>query len=138
MAYSVYSYPSFYSGTGMLGVYAGTSPRHAGEVVRMIRQEIDLLLREGVTQKEFDQTRAQLKSSYVLGLESASSRMNALGRRMLLTGDTQTEDDVLRKLNAIRFDDVNRILRDMFSAPCAVALVGQGADSLDLSPFEAR
>lgn len=138
MAYSVYSYPSFYSGTGMLGVYAGTSPRHAAEVVRLIRQEIDLLLREGVTQREFDQTRAQLKSSYVLGLESASSRMNALGRRMLLTGDTQTEDDVLRKLNAIQFDDVNRILRDMFGAPCAVALVGQGADSMDLSPFEAR
>ena len=91
-----------------------------------------------MTQKEFEHTRAQLKSSYVLGQESASARMNALGRRMLLMGDTQTEDDVLRKLNAIQFEEVNRVLREIFEKPCAVALVGQGANSLDLSPFEAK
>lgn len=138
MAYSVYSYPLFYTGTGLLGIYAGTSPQHAPAVVRLIRQEIDKLAAEGVTQKEFEQTRAQLKSSYVLGQESASARMNALGRRMLLMGDIQTEDDVLRKLNAIQFEEVNRVLREIFEKPCAVALVGQGANSLDLSPFEAK
>lgn len=138
MAYSVYSYPVFYTGTGMLGIYAGTSPQHAQTVLQLIRQEIDQLASEGMTQKEFDLTRAQLRSSYVLGLESASSRMNALGRRMLLMGDTQTEDDVLRKLDAIQFADVNRILREMFTKKCAAALVGQGASAVDLSLFEAR
>lgn len=138
MAYSVYSYPVFYTGTGMLGIYAGTSPQHAQTVLQLIRQEIDQLASEGMTQKEFDLTRAQLRSSYVLGLESASSRMNALGRRMLLMGDTQTEDDVLRKLDAIQFADVNRILREMFTKQCAAALVGQGASAVDLSLFEAR
>ena len=136
MAYSVYSYPAFYPDTGMLCVYAGTSPQNAESVLSLIRQEIDLLVREGVTRKEFEQTRAQLKSSYVLGLESASARMNAMGRRMLILGSTQTEDDVLRRLSAIEFDEVNRILRQILTAPCAAALVGQGAEKVSLAAFQ--
>ena len=137
LAYSVYSYPVYCPDCGMLCVYAATSPRHGDAVVALIRQEIDALVKDGVTQKEFSQTLAQLKSSYVLGLESASARMNAMGRRMLILGSTQTEDDVLRRLSAIQFDEVNDVLRRLLTGPCAAALVGQGAGDVSLSPFEA-
>ena len=133
MAYSVYSYPVFYADTGLLAVYAGTSTAHATKVVDMIRAEMDSLIECGVTRDEFNQTRAQFKGNYVLGQESASARMNALGRRMLLMGDTQTEDDVLRKIDAIEYDMVNVIIRETLSAKTAGALVGRCANSQDMS-----
>ena len=123
MAYSVYSYPSYYTATGMLVIYAGTSPQNAPAVMEMIDREIDRLVKEGVTRDEFEKTRAQIRGSYVLGLESASARMNTLGRRMLLLGDTQTEDEMLDKLNAVQYDEVNRIMRDVLSSERSYAAV---------------
>jgi len=123
MAYSVYSYPSYYTATGMLVVYAGTSQQNAPAVLEMIDREIDRLVKDGITRDEFEKTRTQIRGSYVLGLESASARMNTLGRRMLLLGDTQSEDEMLDKLNAVRYDDVNRIMREVLTSPRSMATV---------------
>ncbi len=136
MAYSVYSYPVSYTDAGMVAIYAGTSEGHAPTVIELIREEIDALLRDGITYEEFIQTREQFKGSYVLGQESSSARMNSLGRRMLLLGTTQNEDQMLEKLNATTFEEVNRVLRETLSGPCAAALVGRGADRLSMQPFQ--
>ena len=123
MAYSVYSYPSYYTATGMVVVYAGTSRENAPAVLGMIDEEIGRLVKEGVSRDEFEKTRAQIRGSYVLGLESASARMNTLGRRMLLLGDTQTEDEMLDKLNAVEYDEVNRIMREVLTGERSYARV---------------
>ncbi len=123
MAYSVYSYPSYYTATGMLVIYAGTSVQNLPAVTDMIDREIDRLVKEGVTRDEFEKTRTQIRGSYVLGLESASARMNTLGRRMLLLGDTQTEDEMLDKLNAVQYDEVNRIMREVLTSERSYATV---------------
>ena len=73
---------------------------------------------------------AQLKASYVLGQESTSNRMNALGRRKLLLGDAQTEDDVLRKIEAVTREETNAIMKRVLSSPCSYAFVGKGAQKL--------
>ncbi len=135
MAYSVYSYPAFYTSAGALTIYAGTSENHAPTVIQQIREELDDLLKNGITEEEFLMTREQIKGNHVLGMESSSARMNALGRRMLLQGNTQTEDQMLEKLNAITLDQVNAVVREILSGPCAAALVGKGADKLDMSAF---
>ena len=123
MAYSVYSYPSYYTATGMLVIYAGTSKENAPAVLGMIDEEIDRLVKEGVSRDEFEKTRAQIRGSYVLGLESASARMNTLGRRMLLLGNTQTEDEMLDKLNAVQYDEVNRVMREVLTSQRSWATV---------------
>lgn len=135
MAYSVYSYPSSYMGLGVFAIYAGTSQEHAQQVVEMIKQEVDRIYREGISRSEFEQAREQLKGSYILGLESTSSRMSSLGRRKLLLGNTQTESEVLDKVNAITYDQVHQVIHQVLGANCAAALVGRGADGVDLSPF---
>ena len=92
-------------------------------------------MNEGVSEKEFLQAREQLKGSYILGLESASSRMSALGRRMLLMGDTMNEDTVIRRINEVTLDEVNRVMRESLTGDYAAALIGKGVDALDLSMF---
>ena len=135
MAYSVYSYPAFYTSTGCLSIYAGTSEGHAPTVIQLIREEVDDLIKNGITAEEFQQTCEQIKGNHVLGMESSSSRMNSLGRRRLLMGNTQTEDQMLEKLNAVTHEQVNALVREVLTGPCAAALVGKGADKLDMSAF---
>lgn len=132
LAYTVYSYPSSYLDTGLLVVYAGTSQEHADEVLELIRAEAAELVKNGMTREEFFQAREQLKGSYILGLESTSSRMSAMGRRLLLLNDIQTETDVLNKVNAITYDQVMELTRRLLSGECAMSLVGKGADTLKI------
>ena len=123
LAYSVYSYPSCYTDTGMVVIYAGTSPQNTGRVLEQIEEEIARLVKEGLTVDEFEKTRSQLKGSYVLGLESASARMNSLGRRMLLHGTTQTEDEMLSILNSVTLDEVNGVMRRVLTGNRSMAVV---------------
>ena len=129
-AYTVYSYPNAYTDAGMLSVYAGTNPEAAVEVTGMILQEADKLAREGMTQEEFTMAREQLKSGYILGLESTSARMQSIGRRMLLMNETRTESEVIDRVNAIRYDDVNALMREILTAPHSAALVGKDAERI--------
>ena len=131
MAYSVYSYPNNYTTCGMTAVYAGTNPEAAPEVIRMIREEAAKLAEEGMSEKEFVQAREQLKSSYILGLESTSSRMNSLGRRKLIYGDTRTEDEVIAKINAVTLEETNALMKKLLTGEFAVSLVGKGAETLE-------
>ena len=131
MAYSVYSYPSSYKDTGILVVYAGTSPQHGAQVMEMIAQEAEKLAREGMSREEFEQARDQLKGGYILGLESTSSRMNAMGRRLLLLGDTQSEEDAIRRIDSITYEQVFEAGRQALTAQPAVALVGRGLEKLE-------
>jgi predicted Zn-dependent peptidase len=101
-------------------------------VRELIRLEADKVLREGLTPQEFDQARAQLKGSYILGLESTASRMNALGRRKLLLGNEQTEEQVIAKIDAITYDSVMDVTRKILSAEPSCALVGKGAEGLEV------
>ncbi len=132
LAYTVYSYPSSYSDSGLFAIYAGTSLEHAAEVIKLIRQEVDRIVRDGLTAQEFEQARAQLKGSYILGLESTSSRMNALGRRKLLLNKEQTEEEVIAKIDAITYESVADVTKKILSAKPSYALVGKGAETLEV------
>jgi len=132
MAYTVYSYPASYSDSGLFAIYAGTSVEHAPEVLRLIPQEVEQITRDGLTKQEFEQARAQLKGSYILGLESTSSRMNALGRRKLLLNKEQTEEEVIAKIDAITYDSVMDVTRRILSATPSYSLVGKGAEGIEV------
>lgn len=110
MAYSVYSYPTGYSGTGYFALYAGTGEKQGPEVVRLMLEEARNLREKGISQEEFRRSKEQLKGSYMLGQESTSARCGAIGRSLLLKGYAREEEDVLRRIEAVRMEDVAAIL----------------------------
>ncbi|MBP3656862.1 MAG: insulinase family protein [Clostridia bacterium] len=131
-AYSVYSYPSTYTNCGTLTIYAGTSPDTAQEVIDEIHHEIALLMEGGITDEEFSMAKDQLKVSYVLGLESSSSRMSSIGRSKLLRGRAVDPQEIVAKIEAVTKEDVIRVIQKTFSAPCAASAVGRNVDTLRL------
>ncbi len=130
MAYTVYSYPNAYTDTGMLSVYAATNPENAAQVYDMIRAEARAIAESGMTEAEFTMAREQLKAGYILGLESTSARMQSSGRRLLLLNATRTESETIERINALRFDAVNDLMRQILTAPNSLALVGRGAQKI--------
>ena len=130
MAYTVYSFPNAYTDTGMLSIYAATNPETARPVMDMILEEARILVEEGITEAEFTMAREQLKASLIMGTESTSARMQAIGRRMLLKNATRTPTEILDKVNAVKRDNVNALMRELLTQPHSLALVGKGVDGL--------
>ena len=126
LAYSVYSYPVSYSAIGCFGMYAGTGEKQACEVCGLMLEELELILKNGLTQEEFERSRQQLRGNYLLGQESTSGRMNALGKSLLLLGRIYTEEERLEQIEAITMQDVEEILPVVFARENAcIAIVGR-------------
>lgn len=128
MAYSIYTFPSSYKGTGTFAVYAGVSPKNGEKVLEEIRMEIRRLLEKGMDEKEFREAKQQLRGGYLLGLESPGSRMQALGRGLLLLGQSITPEETIRKIERVTREDVMDMARAILTAEPCISVVGKGAD----------
>ncbi|MDO5299153.1 MAG: pitrilysin family protein [Clostridia bacterium] len=131
-AYSVYSFPSTYTNCGTLTIYAGTSPETAQEVADELHSQIAKLVEGGVTDEEFAMAKEQLKVSYVLGLESSSSRMSSIGRSKLLRDVAIDPQEVVGKIEAVTKEDVERVIQNTFTRPFAASAVGRNVEKLKL------
>ncbi|MBC8016680.1 MAG: insulinase family protein [Sporomusaceae bacterium] len=114
LAYSIYSYQSNYSDAGLFTVYAGTRPSNAVQVTELIWQNISDLKTKGITLRELTKTKEQLKGSLLLGLESSSSRMSRLGKMEITLGKYSTLDEVVKKIDEVSLEDLQKIISDLF------------------------
>ncbi len=76
-------------------------------------------------------TKEQLKSNYVLSLESTTSRMNAIGRGQLMLNKVLTPEEVIEKIDKVSIADLYELTEKTFDfdqmSICAVGNV----DGLD-------
>jgi len=133
LAYSVYSYPNTYKGVGTFGLYAGVSPKNAELVLQEIRAELKKFVDEGITEKEFRDSVTQLRSGYLMGLESPSARMQGLGRSTLLCGKPLSHEATLSAIEAVTMDKVMAVAREVLTAKPCIAIVGKGAEQVKLN-----
>lgn len=110
LAYSVFSYPSSYLNAGLFTIYAGMKPEQTITVASLIREEIEKIKSKGISQEEFQKAKEQLKGNYILGLESTSSRMTAIGRSQLLLKKITSPTEILNKIDNVSISDVYSII----------------------------
>ena len=130
MAYSIYSYPNTYKGVGTFGIYAGVSPKNAQTVLAEIRAELERFVREGITEKEFRDSVTQLRSGYLMGLESPGARMQGLGRSTLLRGRPLAHEETLAAIEAVTMEKVMEVARTVLTQEPCIAIVGKGAEQV--------
>ena len=129
MAYTIYTYSGAYSHIGCLNLYVGTNPENGETVIREIQEELRKWKAEPMSEKEFLSAKAQLRSGYVMGLESSSGRMQSLGRGMLLQNELRSPEEVLAKIEAVTPERVMAVAEKVLQSVPAAAVVGQNAQS---------
>ncbi len=115
LAYSVYSYTNHFRGMGSVGIYAGVNPKKGEEFLQSVSALIKEISTGGVTHKEFERGKEQLKSSLVFGQESTSTIMNAFGKYMLMTGKVLSLEKKVEDIQNLKYDYVNSVAARMIS-----------------------
>lgn len=133
LVYSIYSSQSLYKKCGELGIYASMSKENLKRVYKIILDEIKDLKTNYLTQKEISESKEQLKGSYILGLESTSSRMMSIGKSMLLHREVRNTDEILKLIDEIDNDTINRVIDKVFNIDkLGVCIIGKNVENIIL------
>ncbi len=136
LAYHIYSYLTHYSETGSFSVYAGTSASNVHELLAVVRDEVDRLMADGLTEEELARGKGHLKGSMVLGMEDPAGRMTRLGKSELTSGEILSVDEVLRRVDEVSDADIRAVAKEILSPSSrALAVIGPFDDKDDFERY---
>lgn len=124
LAYTTYSYPQQFAGTGTLAFYAGCKVEKAEEVIKLMREISESVAQHGLTAEEISRAKGAVTGGLILGQEDTGSRMSRIGKSELVYGEIMSFDDILAKVRSVTPEQVHQLARDLFTAPATLALVG--------------
>lgn len=125
LAYSIFSFASSYSDSGICGFYAGTSPSKAPEVTKLMLAELHRMAEHGITEVEMTRAKGQIAGASALALEDTDTRMSRLGRAEIATGEFNDYDTMLGLLNQVTTDEVAAFAAEVASQHISVVSVGK-------------
>jgi predicted Zn-dependent peptidase len=132
LAYSIWSERNGFYDTGCTTISVGTAPEHVDEVLRIVTGEIEDLAEHGVTSRELQVAKGNLRSETLLSCEDSGARMSRLGTSVLLYDRAWTIDEVLARIDAVDAEAVEQVARSLAAAPRTLAAVGPfDADAFD-------
>jgi predicted Zn-dependent peptidase len=124
LAYSINAFNHCYRGSGMLGVYAAVAPENLARTLELAMGEFRDIREHAVPEAELDMNREQLKSSYLMGLESTFNRMARMAKSMLHRGRILTIEEVMQGFDAVTAADISQIAEEVFHGEqCAMAVL---------------
>lgn len=123
LAYSIYSYHSGYEDTGLVTIYGGTGAQQMDVLFETIQNTIEAFKRDGITAKELNNSKEQLKGSLMLSLESTNSRMSRNGKNELMLGRHRTLDEMVELIDQVSEESVRDMTEKVFTDRFAMAYI---------------
>lgn len=116
LVYSIYSYNALFLGMGMVGIYAGTHPKQAAQVIDLIEDELVKVRDSGFTAGELERAKNHIKGSLYIGNEDSGNRMNRLAKSELSGGEHLDVDELVARVEAVNMDDIHRLFDETWGA----------------------
>ncbi|MCM2674695.1 M16 family metallopeptidase [Alkalicoccobacillus plakortidis] len=123
LCYSVFSYHSSFSDSGLLTLYAWNGYIQLDALVEAVEETTHEMAEKGMTEKELKNGKEQLKGSLMLSLESTNSRMSRNGKNELMLRQHRTMDEMLDEINSVTLDSVNELSERILTSKPALSLV---------------
>jgi predicted Zn-dependent peptidase len=128
LAYSVFSYHTAYQDSGMVTIYGGTGAKQLNTLFETIQETLEKLKQDGITEKELQNTKEQLKGSLMLSLESTNSRMSRNGKNELLLKRHRSLDEIIEQIDQVTEQSVNTMGNAIFTDHYSVSLISPNGE----------
>lgn len=106
LAYSVYSYSSFWTDTGALTTSFSVDPRNLARALDIFHKVMNDVRRGRVTAEELESAKAQLKASVIFGIENVDTRLFRLFHGECYHGGYVPVESVIDRIEMVGIDDV--------------------------------
>ena len=116
LAYAIYSWSSQYTDSGQVGVYVGTREDNVAKALEVIGTELERICAEPVGDDELRRAREHVKGRLALSMESTGSRMNRLGRSLLMDTPLLTLDETIERLDAVDAEQLEALAQELYPA----------------------
>jgi len=127
MAYSVYSFASQYTDTGMIGVYVGTREENLDACIEICVEQIAEIAAGRLRDGELERAQESLKGRIMLSMESTSNRMSRLGKSLISDTELMSLDRIAAEIDAVDRDALAE-LAGVLLAPERLSAAGVGPD----------
>jgi len=129
LCYNVYCYPQPYQGVGMFNIYTGLGKTYGEKALDVIIKELYKFSKASISSEVLAMNKEKIKATYILGLESTSSRMFSNAKSVLFKNKITTQDDVIKKVDKISPEDIEFVLENCFGGGIINSTyVGNGID----------
>jgi predicted Zn-dependent peptidase len=112
LCYDVNSYVTHFLDAGSFGLYAAVDPSNGRQAVEALMGELRRLA-DGVPQEELHKARELAKGRMLLRMEDTRAVSGWLGGQEILSGEIETPDDVVARLEAVTTEDLQRVAREL-------------------------
>jgi predicted Zn-dependent peptidase len=127
MAYSVYSFVSQYSDTGLVGIYVGTREENLAPCLEIAAEQVADIAAGNIRSGELERAKENLKGRILLSMESTSNRMSRLGKSLVTDTEILTFERVIAEIEAVEASAVAE-LAGLLLAPERVSAAAIGPD----------
>ena len=125
LGYYVHAANGSYTDAGTFYTGAGVDVSRIDEALTTILDELRKIADEPVPADELEKARGYAKGRFVLRLESPQGTIQFGLRREVLEGEIEEPEKLLRHLDAVTVEDVQRVAKDLFEGKrLYLALVG--------------
>ena len=137
LVYAIYAFSPAYTDGGLFGIYAGTGADQVAELVPALCGELTAAA-DGITAKEVNRARAQLRAGMLMSLESTAARAEQLARQIMVFGRPLEIEEINRKIDAVDAAAVEAVMRRLLASRLTLAALGPVENLEDFEAVSAR
>ena len=115
MAYSVYSFASQYTDTGLVGVYLGTREENLSPCLEITSEQLADIAAGNLSKDEIRRAKENLKGRIMLSMESTSNRMSRLGKSLVTDTELLSFERIIAEIEAVEPEEVSELAGLLFS-----------------------
>jgi predicted Zn-dependent peptidase len=123
LAYSIYSYMSYYADCGLFSIYAGTGRDETAELTTALSEEIRRLP-SSLEESEVARARNQLKAATLMALESTSVRCEQMAQQTLVFDRRIPVAEQIERIDSVDIDAVVALAEKIFAGKPTIAALG--------------
>lgn len=125
LCYSVRAGVDSYQGTGLLAVQAGLDQARLPLAIKLIREELELVSKQGVGVDELSRAKEYSKGRFALALEDSAAQADWFAKRLFLEQSRETPEQHLARLSRVKPAEITLVAREVLKLNHAtLALIG--------------
>jgi len=113
LAYDISTEAIGFRNTGVFYATGAANPENFPAVMALMRGEVERLRREGITARELERAREQMKSGLAMALESTLERMRRLATHYFSWGEIYPLRYLIQRLDQVTRDDVMQTIIEL-------------------------